>query len=212
MKNVVTILGAGFSKSFNDGMPLLNDLTSIISKLDISSEYNSKLNFEELLTLLSINSSWKIDQEKHRDLALYHEIIVNICNYVYQKEYLAFQKNIPNWIKDFVTIAHNYQMPIITFNYDTIIERVALSLLEFKSDSNPEYKEVLNLFNLYKAPIASINSRYNFDWSVTEQSTFHLLKVHGSLNWYTNEDNRGSIFYLPIYKDNPDYKNTWVCS
>jgi len=68
MKNILTdqnaineiyFLGAGFSKSLSDSMPLLDELTEEVIKTDIGSRWEEHGNIEDILTFLSHPFPWE---------------------------------------------------------------------------------------------------------------------------------------------------------
>lgn len=203
--NKLFIFGAGFSKAFNSTMPLLNDLFDFIieEKIDIPSEYLGNMNLEDILSILVMDAPWKTKYEKNRDLACYHNIINKLKEYIEFCEDKSFNKETPKWIIDFVLYLHNNKIPIVTFNYDTIIERILLLLSDLKI-----IKEKINLYNIYKGPIFDLGNRYNFTWGIEDQSTLQLLKIHGSINWRIHtESNIGNAYFFNIYNVENNYSS-----
>lgn len=199
-KQRLLILGSGFSKAVSDKMPVVQELADALKK---EVEQNKELwalknpryqhlldNPELLLTYLSQDQPWKEPDQTHEDRALFLRVAEWLARYIEKCEDLAFKGNIKDWVIDLASWLHHTKTPCITFNYDTVLERVCYLRVLAKTwvlkPYSPWSEENLPLytFNLYPIPLAMIPQRAGPAPLPPPQSTFHLIKLHGSINWF----------------------------
>jgi hypothetical protein len=93
----------------------------------------------------------------------------------------------PSWLRAFIGTAHGWRATVITFNYDTLVERAvnASSFHDFEVHQNNQVRSCDVLGHL---PPRS-------DYAETgPYSTFRLLKLHGSVSFYhTSGDAAGLV-------------------
>lgn len=162
MVEEVFILGSGFSKAAYKEMPLLNELTGKILKMikegdkiyySVFKKYikNHRLNnFEELITYLYQDFSWKPEEEYHLLKSLYfyiNDLLVKLFNEIENKFKTDSQNKNYNLIKHFIKHLHYFRKNIITFNYDTFVEYFIINMLRlepysYEIDSNKYYEKI----------------------------------------------------------------------
>ncbi|MBI1976059.1 MAG: hypothetical protein HYS56_00950 [Candidatus Omnitrophica bacterium] len=120
----------------------MSELSDLVQK-EIDSRENSpeketikncpaalKDNIEHLMTYLFQENPWRNVIEKHRNLAAYH-LITKIIQEIFSKQEKAF--NVSNaYVRSLLSLWHKWEAAIISFNYDTTIERLAESYLRTK--------------------------------------------------------------------------------
>lgn len=96
--------------------------------------------------------------------------------------------------KKLIELWHSHQCAVVTFNYDSLIERLVEQYL------TPFLKDEIPIPNLYQIPIANVSSRSGATLYPDPKETFKLLKLHGSVNWhYAGTNNPAEpIYYTPI--------------
>ena len=184
----VFILGSGFSKAIKNGMPLLSELNKRIEEKIISSKKeniykklysdfiisNHFSNFEEILTFLYQDYPWKSDEDKNLSSALYI-YLVNIMTKIFENEEIEFKiPNKNNAIKDFIRYLILNNSHVITFNYDTLIEKVT------KENFRPHYAEELKgeTTNNYINSTESINGiKILIDYENEKTDTQNKIKI-----------------------------------
>ena len=124
----VFLLGVGFSKAVSDGMPLLQELSSQIrGRLSDLPESLSTVgdNIEIWLSYLSQPHPWLRESENLRNRALALEITEEIEKVLDEKEQLVVQDECPSWLLTLTQHWYETQAEVISFNYDTLVERAA---------------------------------------------------------------------------------------
>lgn len=211
MSNDVFFLGAGFSRSIDSSYPTLKELSEHVQKKMQTDEKGSvrehydheipaqlKNNVEALLSYLSADLPWKTGTQKYENLALYEKIIEYIQSYFLGKHIASAQeiKDIQQGIilPDFgltdeknAAIFYKFilknnldknRKDIITLNYDLMSE-VFLNKYKLHQTS-------IRNDDLYQIPIPYTETRSG-SGSFTHYGmphTPHLIKLHGSINWY----------------------------
>jgi len=134
MRKEVFFLGAGFSKAVNFNYPLLKELTDTVNSNFINKYSQSalkahfdeipdtlKINIEQLLTYLSSDCPWTTSIQKDMNTALYKALTKEISNYIEDIETTKINQN----IIDFIKYINGRESPIITLNYDTLLESLS---------------------------------------------------------------------------------------
>jgi hypothetical protein len=83
----------------------------------------------------------------------------------------------PDWLERLVQEWHERKSTVITFNYDTLVEKAYTASVQAEQLSAPDHQE------LYAVPVPDIRSRMSSLYSRTSRDTFRYLKLHGSVNW-----------------------------
>ena len=187
--NEVFILGSGFSKAINNEMPLLSDLNKKIEDkifsenkegniykqlyIDLISS-NHFVNFEEILTYLYQNYPWKSEEDRNLGSALYI-YLVRIMTEILIKEEEKFTITKENQdIFKFIQYIILNNSHVITFNYDTMLEKITIE--NFRPYYSEEIKGVTNLN--YVNTTESINGiRIFVDFNKKFTSSENKIKV-----------------------------------
>jgi hypothetical protein len=207
MKKVI-ILGAGASKSYEGSktgvkMPIANDFFETFRKLDIAENpwvligellhYISEMNNADILDFLNYNGDietlhTEIQEKLYRELQrknfklgpdnitviktynqlifLFISVINEIQNGSISESHIALAKQL------------NDEDSIITFNWDTLMDRA----LKETSDWNTD-------FGYFVSPVAIFRNTWkNVDDNKKSLSFPVLLKLHGASNWLTSHN------------------------
>jgi hypothetical protein len=202
------ILGSGFSKAVSEKMPVVKQLTK---DLEEEIERNSQLNLlnnqryqhlrhdlELLLTYLSQEHPWKTPAEFHEDRALFLRISEWLAQRITECEASAFKEVIPEWPMNLVRWLNKTRTSVITFNYDTMLERIC-----FRADNDGIHAYT------YGISLPAIQDRVSAVESdhVLNPSAFHVIKLHGSINWFYSGGEQfpgEQIFQRYVATESPD--------
>ena len=204
-KRDVVVLGAGFSRSLSCTMPMMSDLTQKVWKLfkdelgasgipanpDDPGRHFS--NVESLLSQLARRYPWLERSEYHRNLGCYHKIIDFIADKITETErevdedsekWQAHRRLVETW--------HRTQATVLTFNYDTLVERLASKVVRYDSIT-PDMLDPVPILNA----IYGVGSPRSLN-----VPTFSLYKLHGCLTWYVHrQPGEGSVHRLGLRGD-----------
>ncbi len=217
-ENDLFILGAGFSKAFNNKMPTMNELTEEISEKigeiykNLYKEYikGKFTDFEDIITYLYQDLPWKNETEKHLHKGLYYRITELLVKIIKDKEPKDDEIKISKDESDFFSKIHKENANIITFNYDTIFERYLIKATKNNGKLFMNYdRKELDYYDIYyHLPIMSLEARTSqiYDSKRRERKkgipTVKISKLHGSVNWYYSGDARsgGELIYYEYDK------------
>ena len=193
----VVVLGAGFSRSLSSTMPLMKDLGEIVwkslgDKLRASGiPADPCSNLESLLSQLVRRYPWLEGPEYYRNLGYYHKITDLIANTIIESE-RGSDKNSENW-KAYLRLVgtwHRAQTTVLTFNYDTLVERLA-------NETNIHGYNSITPDMLDPVPILNATYDVGSPFSLNAP-TFSLYKLHGCITWHVHRQSRdGSVHRLP---------------
>ena len=190
-KERLLILGSGFSKAVSDKMPVVRELAQALQKQIETDpgltalkepQYQHLLNDPEmLLTYLAQDQLWKQPWEAPKEWSLYLKISKWLAEYIRACESRAFEGQIDDWVKQQLPEwLEKTKTSVITFNYDTVLERIYFLYLRKRGVGEPH----AIIFNSYRMPLAPIQSRMAGVLSGGKEYMFHLIKLHGSTNWF----------------------------
>lgn len=197
--NEVFILGAGFSKAISNTMPLTKDLSAEV--LERYSEGDSmptdirdmiQEDFEKGLTFLAQEKPWLREAQNLRQRALFLDLTSVIKGILHEKcrDPGVWGTNTPpQWLDRLILHWHVNRCSVITLNYDTLIERVAVV------KGRP-----VHTGRLYPIPLTLAGRRAALFGGSGDLETFKLFKLHGSINWfYSGRSNSygEEIYYVP---------------
>lgn len=130
-QNKLFFLGSGFSKAINPMYPTLKELTDITINNFKKNNHDTALekhfeeipnivkkDIEQLLSFLYTNYPWKNSIEKSLNLALFKSLTIEIANHLKTIN----TKWMPQNTTKFFQCIKDGAIPVITLNYDTLIE------------------------------------------------------------------------------------------
>lgn len=182
----VYVLGAGFSRAIHEHMPLTDDLGDAV-KLKLGIQWppgQEQASFEERLTLLSTPLPFLEGHENTRRRAQAEQITAALAIELDERTASASAGEPPAWLTQLVALWHAERAVVITFNYDTLVERAVTSLrpVALRERDNPP-TALYGSQIAYPAPTA-VGVRTYRDMAGPTGESFQLLELHGSLNWY----------------------------
>ena len=218
MTEQLFVLGSGFSKAYSESMPTVNELAGLLKCQNYLAEepYASLTSDPELLlTYLSWEQPWQKRQEHWLERSHFERTQREIATSIARSEHDAFeQAGVVDWLKDLIEYFHEHKQVVISFNYDTIIERVCHQI------QPRSFGTFISDFAFYRLPLTLISSRVKGGGHIFNAESFHLIKLHGSINWYYSgmEQFPGEQVYLRsvdtespfhdgIDERNPEYGN-----
>jgi len=195
-KQPVFIIGSGFSKDL-EKFPTLNDLSKdIIKKLNKGPEralWNEILNkipkkivnnIEWLLSYLYNYNSWQDKKCQLLNQALFNHISELIGDYFYDLENGTHRQCDNNNFKKILEYWHRNESTVITFNYDTLLEKYAEKFLN---------KKAYDLKGLYKGCPISVN--------YLDESPL-LLMERGNIDYIPTKNVPQNKYYLSLRSRN----------
>jgi len=203
-KKPLLILGSGFSKAVFSDMPTVVELAERLRReeaLTLEPYVRFLDDPELLLSYLSLDQPWRDPEEALHDEALFVRVQNMLANHITRCEDRAFRNPIPNWATQLVQHLHEARVPVITLNYDTIVERVVHQVGE-ATLAKAELREC----DLYDLPLSLIQLREHGTFAHSGIETFHLIKLHGSINWFYSgvEGFPGEqVYYRLVNTDSP---------
>ena len=191
----VFILGAGFSKALNERMPTMDELgKDVKTRLEkVAEQPKSAINIPQVMTdfgtnieywisYLSQPQPWLRQEIYQSNLSLAGAVRNAIRDAIDQRTTDAMGDSPPAWADDLVSQWHNNQVPVITLNYDTLIESICGRGIFSVASSQSSW---VGLSQIYPRYLANIKSRTGVGWSSdTNWPSFLYRKLHGSINWF----------------------------
>jgi hypothetical protein len=207
----VFILGAGFSRCISDTMPLAQDfMLDLMATLQEGSRPTLDVDpfagdLEAWLSYLAGDQPWLSEEENLTNRALFVHVSQKLAKSLASREYgallgadppdAAIEKLGAHWVSD--------QSTIITFNYDTLAERL-LTYSNVDRSWAELYGPSLMLKDGSQTTGRNFNTCFDFD-----RYKCAVLKLHGSVNWkYSGLDAPGSA---PVHLVGPT-ERTMVAS
>ena len=221
MSNDVFFLGAGFSIALTDfgekrnRYPSLSKLTEKVLEIPRKQELQIHLDeisdryvddIERLLTYLSVDLPWQDQQTRYLNKALYFELVKNIREVFTQlEEQCEYKEDVA---KDFAGYVFQNKIPIVTLNYDTLLEKISFS------GQGKGYQQSNSYRGFYKQPIADLSSRVvgkhgywatHYDDQDGKQLS-PIYKLHGSINWLWSATNPSEPIYCASGSENENLR------
>ena len=147
-------------------------------------------NLEIWLSYLSQSYPWLSESQNLRNQALALDIAEAVSVILEEKEQLVVQEECPEWLCVLTQSWHSQQGAVISFNYDTLIER-ATGLINIGPNSN------VSADQLYPVSLTRSTRRDAMVFGSDDINSFDLFKLHGSINWYYSgsSESAGEVLY-----------------
>ena len=139
--------------------------------------FNEDFTFESWLSLLSEEQPHLDEVENAENTWMFKKLLVAIVQDLGQASDVAFSKGLPPWLYELLSVLHHRRSTIISFNYDTVIETGVETSYLFNNGSNSR----VGPQNILRDLPPPANPEHRID---AYDSTFRLLKLHGSLDWW----------------------------
>lgn len=147
----VFIIGAGFSRAVSELMPLTDELgnacLSLVpdwSRRGIEGEFQGG-RFETFLSELASDQPYLSDTENLYNKARFASFSEAIASIIGKAQEQVLRVPAPAWLASFMTTAHHCGSTLMTFNYDCLLECVAVhpsALLTPASERLDSYDEI----------------------------------------------------------------------
>lgn len=131
-------------------------------------------NFEVLLSYLATPQPFLDESENLDNQRFFLEITLQLAEELWSVQHHTMGSSAPRWLTGLLKKWNDQRAAVITLNYDTVVEAAI-----------PEATPGGSYRNIYPFHV-------NFPWGTyggsqygpTPRTTFRLLKLHGSLNWF----------------------------
>ncbi|HEV2362437.1 MAG TPA: hypothetical protein VGS21_12100 [Acidimicrobiales bacterium] len=181
----VLILGAGFSRALSERMPLTNELGNLA--LDQARLYLAtpppdfqKGDFEAWLSRLADDQPDLLPEENLENRARFVRLSRAIRTVLDTRQAEALAGGVPSWLDELLGTIHVRRIPVLTLNYDTLVEHTVQRLrLSTWTGGTATWHDILD----HLPPLLP-------GWLGVDRNpdTFRLIKLHGSLNWLISQD------------------------
>ncbi|MET7394264.1 hypothetical protein ABZS66_12295 [Dactylosporangium sp. NPDC005572] len=201
--NDVFIIGAGFSKAISHHMPVTGDLgdnEAVRRFLQDHDEYrrlkiNGVPDLEAILTLMAEDQPWLTASENRHKDGDFIDFVHTVNTTVRDMQVDAIEESRPRLDEWLLPLARRWSLDrstIVTFNYDTMIEKAVTAAHEDHYRSTwVDGSGVLRESDLawahsaiYAAPIPRMDGAWLGPELSHPTDLPELIKLHGSLNWY----------------------------
>lgn len=183
------VLGAGFSRAVSDQMPLTDGLGTMVSARlrdqghDVPRDFEGGT-FETWVSSLAEPQPYLSEAENLESRALFLRVASEIREVLVEVEQEVLSHP-PAWsLQCFVGALHTARADVITFNYDTLLERAIGQQGRIDWDTSTQVSGVHVIQNR-PAPPPTPGM-----WGIGSAETFRLLKLHGSLDVFWVPDDR----------------------
>ncbi len=182
--DLVYVLGAGFSCAVSREMLVTSALADRVQEaledrgVGIPSRHATLFgaDFEAWLTYLIGEQPWLSRSENLRNHALFYDASEEIARVITHRQNSGLSAPMPDWLRTLVAWWATHSSTVMTFNYDTLVEKAAGEVLE-------EEGTKFHPANLRPIPVQPLGLRQAGVWAPKKQEAFTLLKLHGSLDW-----------------------------
>jgi hypothetical protein len=156
-------------------MPLLRGMSTRVFPKDMLAEpeiAGLASNFELVLTYLAEDNPWLSEAANLTNRARFLTASRSLARVILAAQADALGDPMPPWIEALIKEWHEKQVTVITFNYDTLVEKAYTEII-----SGADHQEI------YGIPVPDIRSRVSSLYGGEPRETFRYLKLHGSVNW-----------------------------
>lgn len=178
------ILGSGFSRAISDSMPTLTQLRdlvlqdlSVTVREPVTARHLEKFggSLEQWMSFLAVDQPWLTEAENLANRSLFEHVRESLARCITSAEGRALATPPPDWLIRLVWTWCDEEVPVITFNYDTLIERAIAHM-----------SRVRTFADVYAAPLMERTAAGDgavFGADEPLGPVLSLYKLHGSTNW-----------------------------
>lgn len=183
----IYVVGAGFSRAVSPHMPVTDELGALVKEqLNGAVEMNLRpgQTFEEWFTLQTTSLPFLEGHRNARRLADAERVVAQIAEILDERTEMATVSNPPLWLQQIIAIWDAERATVITFNYDTLIERAINTspIPVIDQTGEPDLRRGDHV--AFPAPNATTPQYFSDFFIPVPGETLQLIKLHGSLNWY----------------------------
>lgn len=179
------VLGAGFSRAISEAMPLTDEAGNrVVERLEVQGvplPHRSMDNFtggyfEAWLSRLAEDQPDLGEADNLANRSAFVRLAATLREVLAESQATVLSADPPQWLLRLVALWHETRSTVVTFNYDQLVEAAVMSL----TISGPTRR--VQAFDLVgqMPPLPSGSAFLGAD----TETTFRLLKLHGSLDWY----------------------------
>jgi hypothetical protein len=183
----IYVLGAGFSKAISDAMPVTDELGDELQERlagIVELDLREGQSFEDWLTL-QITSLPFLERHANAQRAANAErVIAEIALILDARVATASQQDCPIWLRQLTAMWDAEKAVVLTFNYDTLLERAVNSHPLATGSDHKSFQRALGDHLVYPAPAAPPAQLNGDSGSPHNSDSFQVLKLHGSLAWH----------------------------
>lgn len=195
------ILGAGFSKAISPVMPVVSELSALLDRYGTTAIWESEVSklvrkdFEAGLSYLAENKPFLSTSENLRHRHLLLDLTRNLAMHLGIAQAQARQDiadGKADWMRPLVAHWIDRRVNLITLNYDTLVEELALRTTRGGTSYRAYYPPTL-------VPATARGGSGGFSSYADHAPVFGLFKLHGSLNWYHSdqpEANTDTVYFV----------------
>lgn len=168
-------------------MPVTNELGQALRERlspDVNFDLRSGQTFEDWLTLQITPLPFLEGFENSMRAAEAARVVAEIARVLDEKVTEASEDDSPLWLRQLVALWHVERAVILTFNYDTLLERAVNGNPPAVTSSEGHVKSVLGDHVVFPAPPAPQAQFIGDSGAGHTDKSFEVLKLHGSLGWY----------------------------
>lgn len=194
------LLGAGFSKAFHPGMPLMRELGA-----DVCGSMGRPLSdldpfggdVERWLSHLAEDEPWLDEAQTLSNHGEFLRVSEAVAASVSRRMGDGVQDaELRELLDRFVLEARVARSPILTFNYDLLIEEV---LVRWRTGERGSDLYPMPMTERYPVGVSRWLSA-----APARRPALSLLKLHGSLNWmYPRDGDAGAVTWIPTETESP---------
>jgi hypothetical protein len=182
----VFVLGAGFSKAIDSRMPTSEDLGAKVKELlknegqPLPAEL-TRGTFEEWLSRLADDQPDLWEHENLQRRAWFSQISRAVARVIEEcEDDVRHDESAPPplWLRAFIGAAHGWRATVVTLNYDTLLEGGV------NGSSFHDFEVVVGNNRVRSCDVLGHLPRPAEQAEIGPYSTFQLLKLHGSVNFY----------------------------
>ncbi|TQJ59274.1 SIR2-like protein [Arthrobacter sp. SLBN-83] len=181
------VLGAGFSKAISAKMPVTDELGEALRERlskDVVFDLRPGQTFEDWLTLQVTSLPFLEGFENSRRGAEAARVVAEIASVLDEKVAEACANDSPIWLRQLVALWHAERAVILTFNYDTLLERAVNGSPPTTTSPEGHVQYILGDHVVFPAPPAPQAQFMGDSGAGHTDKSFEVLKLHGSLGWY----------------------------
>lgn len=193
----VFILGAGFSRAVSTEMPLTDALGKrAIERAGVQADPRvpkrgfTKGRFETWLSRLAEDQPDLDEARNLENRALFTRLSAALAEVLDEAQEAALADGLPGWLDRLIRAAHVRGSTVLTFNYDTLVERAVdqAGLWSYQAGRGVHWFDVMgDMPPEVVVPGGLAEEGY-------EGRTVELLKLHGSLNGSTRVSRTGWVW------------------
>lgn len=198
---MAVIAGAGFSRAISPLMPLTDELghrAASRAQLDATRWTSGSISFESWLSRLAEDQPDLPEARNLENRSVFVRLTEAVAEELVDVERFVVETAPPAWLLRFVGLLHATKTPMVTFNYDSLVEQAvhAHELTDWSDQARGGRISAGDIVD-HIPPIPP--GRF----AAEIHSTFRLLKLHGSLDWWwvPGDESAATLVREPLWRE-----------